>query len=234
LCGPIASFFYLYSLFVTPFCIIPIISAYSAQVYNESFYRGRSSQPKYLSAGARVLYGGAGTRPLLGRRDQHLLSESDDASSFVGGASSAEDSDSGFTGRGGGRPKITNGGAASVIVEGSALGEVDEDTQPLLLENGEVDDESASASGSSKTYTRQASRVVERFPNAAANLNRGGKSGTRTRGGGGASSTREKTYATGDSSGGGPPTAIAQLADERDIRRFRRAPAVASTNKDLL
>lgn len=47
-CGPLAGSLALYGLFVSPISILPIISGYSCQVFNESQYRGRSSQPKYL------------------------------------------------------------------------------------------------------------------------------------------------------------------------------------------
>jgi len=48
--GPIFSLAAFYSLFLSPLVIIPIISAYSAQVYSETMYRGQSAKPKYLVA----------------------------------------------------------------------------------------------------------------------------------------------------------------------------------------
>ena len=48
LCAPIGTTVFLTGLFGSPLTALPILSAYSAQIYNEAQYRGRPSQPKYL------------------------------------------------------------------------------------------------------------------------------------------------------------------------------------------
>lgn len=48
LLGPIAASVALYGLFVTPLMVLPIISSYSNQIYNEAQYRGKSMHKRYL------------------------------------------------------------------------------------------------------------------------------------------------------------------------------------------
>jgi hypothetical protein len=48
LLGPIAASVALYGLFVTPLMLLPIISSYSNQIYNEVQYRGKSMHQRYL------------------------------------------------------------------------------------------------------------------------------------------------------------------------------------------
>lgn len=59
-CGPIAGIVALYGVFVTPLVVIPVISSYSSQCYNEAIYRGQSAYPKYLVAMNPRGFGGGG------------------------------------------------------------------------------------------------------------------------------------------------------------------------------
>ena len=211
-CGPVAGVVALYGLFVTPLIVLPILSSYSSQVYNEALYRGRSAEPKYLVA----------LSPL--RRRPPPLSQP--TASDLSRAALALAADVGETGSEVSSAFTGTGTQETGVDKGADGGDADVDeSSPLLLEGGRP---SGTGSKPSRRAVAAASSLGA-IPEGTAidSISALAAQPTLPRG----SRSKASAFAsTGEGVGVG--YAVAKVASRKDIRKnYTEAEAVAAVKR---